>query len=344
MWFGFLVGVALGCQASSPPLEIVREVPLNSPVLDAPSPVPGPVDPTAFSDPRERPGATAKTATIDYPPLGLKLSLAYPEEGHLCVIVPESAQEPMDCMGLDPAALVDALPDGPGRPFGVAYARMGDWSYIVMVAPAGSGIESKEDIEEFIGGALKVAPEYTGPVPKLMPFGNEKTYELSVSKSVPMVKFRIDTPHPPDSPQYDVGTALNYAAFGGKTAIVSFLTSPKDFDKLMPYADATVQSLVLPPNAAAESFGKPRAELEKTNTKLIVSIFGPLIAIGALLFVWLAKAKKVEDEKLSTQKKARAKVAKGGAASPEADSKTLGSKEDSEGDGERASKEGDGEK
>jgi hypothetical protein len=113
---------------------------------------------------------------------------------------------------------------------------------------------------------------------------------------VPVVKFRIDTPHPPDSPQYDIGTTLHYAAFGGKTAMVSFVTSPKDVDKVMPYAEATIGSLQIPPREKPERFGKPRAELEGQNTRLAITIFGPLIAIAALLFYWMAKSKKAEDE------------------------------------------------
>ena len=56
-----------------------------------------------------------------------------------------------------------------------------------------------------------------------------------------------------------------YAAFGGKTAMVSFLTSPKDVDKVLPFADATVQSMVLPPSEAPERFGKTRADLNAPN-------------------------------------------------------------------------------
>ena len=287
-----LVGFA-GC-ATEPPATIEPE---PSPEVAPPAPAPTEVRAPEERDapaPRETQGAIAKTVTIDYPPLGAKVAIAYPEDGHLCVIVPESAQEPTECMGLDPAALVEALPEGPQRPFGAAVARMGEWSYIVMVAPAGTGIESREDIEEFIAGALKADPAGEGPAPELVPPGPDRKFELMRVGSVPVVKFRIDTPHPKGSPQRDVGTTVNYAGFGGKTAVVSFVTSPDDVDKMMPYAEATVQSLVLPPREKPERFGRPRAELEQQNTRLAITIFGPLLAIGALVFLWLARSKKAE--------------------------------------------------
>ncbi len=278
--------------------------------------------------------------TIDYPPLGVKVAIAYPEDGHLCVILPESAQEPTECMGLDPAALVDALPEGPQRPFGAAYARMGDWSYIVMVAPFGTGIESREDIEEFIAGALKTDPSQEGPAPQLVPAGPDKKFELVRVKNVPVVRFRIDTPHPPDSPQHDVGATVNYAAFGGKTAVVSFVTSPKDVDKMMPYAEATVQSLVIPPRESPERFGLPRAELEQQNTRLAITIFGPLLAIGAIVFLWLARSKKSEAPEQTKAGVKKRDVVEEPEASEE-DSEEDGSDEDESGEGDESPGEGD---
>ena len=70
-------------------------------------------------------------------------------------------------------------------------------------------------------------------------------------------------------------------------------------DKMMPYAEATVESLVIPPRESPERFGLPRADLERQNTRLAITIFGPLLAIGALVFLWLARSKKSEapDEK-----------------------------------------------
>ena len=310
------------------PTELAPPAPAPGPsevpeVVRSPSEVPRPMEvpgPREKKGPRERQGATAKTVTIDYPPLGVKVAVAYPDDGHLCVIVPETAQDPTECMGLDPAALSDALPEGPQRPFGAAYARMGDWSYIVMVAPFGSGIESREDIEEFIAGALKVDPESEGPAPKLVPQAGDRRFDLIQVKNVPVVKFRIDTPHPEGSPQYDVGTTLNYAAFGGKTAVVSFVTSPKDVDKVMPYAEATLQSLVIPPRESPERFGKPRSELEQQNTRLAITIFGPLIALGAILFLWLARSKKAEDDAAAEVKEAaKGRAARKAAARDERD-------------------------
>lgn len=271
----------------------------------------------AVGGPSEAQGATAKTMTIDYPPLGVKVPIAYPEEGHLCVIVPESAQDPVECVGLEPAAMVEALPEGPLRPFGVAYARMGEWSYIVVVAPLGTGIESKEDIDEFIVGAAKPDGDAPTLVPRVVPPVEGQQYELVQVKGVPVVKFRIDTPHPPDSPQYDIGTTLHYAAFGGKTAMVSFITSPKDVDKVLPYAEATVQGLTIPPRQSPEQFGKPRAELESQSTRLAISIFGPLIAIAALLFYWMARSKKAEDDAAPAGAPAKAAGKQDGAASEE---------------------------
>lgn len=239
---------------------------------------------------------TAKTHTIEYPPLGFKVAIAVPEEGQLCIIVPESAQETTACLGLDPTAMTEALPQGPERPFGVAYARMGDWSYIVLLAPIGSGIEAKEDIEEFVAAAARPDPDLPDVTPKLVGPSPERTFELVKVKETPVVKFRLDAGVPPTSPTYDVSTMLHYAGFGGKTAMVSFITSPKDVDRVRPFAEATIASLQLPPRDQPERFGKPRAELQVSNTRTAVMILGPLLALGGLLFLWLGRSKKVEDE------------------------------------------------
>lgn len=246
--------------------------------------------------PAETQGTKAATFTIDYPPLGFKIAIALPEEGHLCIIIPESAQEPTACMGLDPGAMLDAFPEGPERPFGAAYARMGDWSYIVLLSPIGSGIQSREDIEEFVGGAVKGVRESSSLEPKLVVGTPNQKFDLMRVSNVPIVKFRIDAPHPPESPQYELATTMYYAAFGGRAAMVSFLTSPKDAEKVAPYAEATIQSLVLPPNEAPEHFGKPRAELNQQGTRTAIMIIGPLVAIGALVFLWLARSKPAEPE------------------------------------------------
>lgn len=239
--------------------------------------------------------ARAGTFTIDYAPLGFQVKIAYPEEGQLCIIVPESAQDPAACLGLDTDAMVAALPDGPGRPFGVAKARMGDWSYLVMLTPVGTGIESKEDIDELVAGA-KPDPSEDGAAPKLIGPTPDRTYEILKIKDVPVVKFRLETGVPPSSPDYDASAMLHYAGFGGKTAMVSFIASPKDMERVLPYAEATAQSLVLPPREAPERFGKPRAELEKeASPAKAIAVLGPLVALGALLFLWLARGKKAAD-------------------------------------------------
>lgn len=241
--------------------------------------------------------AKANTFTIDYTPLGFKIAIAVPEQGHLCIIVPESAQDPTACLGLDPSAMTEALPKGPEAPFGVAYARMGDWSYIVMLAPLGTGIESKEDIDDFIAGAAKPDPDLPGVAPRIVGPSPDQKYEIIRIKDIPVVKFRVDAGVPPTDPSYDVSTMLQYAAFGSKTALVSIITNPKDVEKVIPYAEATVQSLVLPPLEKPERFGKPRAELERSGARGAIVVLGPLVALGGLLFLWLARSKKAEDAK-----------------------------------------------
>ncbi|MEZ4298915.1 MAG: hypothetical protein R3B70_28455 [Polyangiaceae bacterium] len=244
----------------------------------------------------EMQGDRANTFTIDYTPLGFKVAIAVPEKGQLCIIIPESAQDPAACLGIDPAAMTDALPTGPDRPFGVAYARMGDWSYIVMLTQVGGGVESKEQIEAFVAGAAKPDPALPEVVPQIIGPSPQEKYEILRVKDVPVVKFRLDAGVKPDDPNYDVSTMVHYAGFGGKSAMVSFITSPKDVDKLMPYADATIQSLVLPPHPAPERFGKPKSELEGGGFRQAITILGPLAAIGALLFWWLSTRKKDEPE------------------------------------------------
>jgi hypothetical protein len=249
--------------------------------------------------------AKASTFTIDYAPLGFKVAIAVPEEGQLCIIVPESAQDPVACLGLDASTMIEALPKGPDAPFGVAYARMGEWSYIVMLAPIGGGIASKEDIDEFVAGAAKPDPELPGVVPQLVGPSPDKKYEIVRVKDVPIVKFRLDAGVPKDSPNYDVSTMVQYAAFGGKTALVSFITSPKDADRMMPYADASIQSLVLPPRERPERFGLPRSELEGSGPRKAVMVLGPLLAFGGLLFLWLARSKKEEPEAAKPRRAAK---------------------------------------
>lgn len=282
----------------------------------------------------------ADTFTIDYPPLGFKVAIAVPQQGHLCIIVPESAQEPTACMGLDPAAMTDALPQGPDRPFGVAYARMGEWSYIVMTSPIGTGIESKEDIDEFVAAAAKPDPDAPGVVPKLIGPSPDKTYEIIRVGQVPVVKFRLDSGAAPGSPGYDVSSMIHYAAFGSKTAMISFITSPKDVDQVMPFAEATIQSLALPPRESPERFGKPRAELEGGSTRTAVMVLGPLVALGALLFIWLGKGKK-EDEPSPSKGKPSHVKSKAKRRSEEEEEEQSDEEDDQEAEGETDEAEGE---
>lgn len=238
--------------------------------------------------------AKANTFTIDYPPLGFKVAIAVPEDGQLCIVLPESAQDPAACLGLDTEAMAAAFPEGPGRPFGVAKARMGDWSYLVMLVPVGSGIESKEDIDEYVAGALP-GPSEPGATPKLLGPSPDRTYEIQQIKGIPVVKFRLDTGVPPASLTYDTSAMLHYAAFGGATAMVSFITSPKDVERVLPYAEATVQSLVLPPHPSPDRFGKPRAELERAGSRTVFGVFLALVLGGTALFWWLGRGKKDDD-------------------------------------------------
>lgn len=240
--------------------------------------------------------ATANAFPMEFAPLGFKVAITVPEEGQLCIVIPQDAQDPVACLGLDPGAMAAALPPGPDRPFGLAFARMVGWSYFVMLTPSDPSIEAKEDIEQFLADAVKPDPDLPDVKPKLVGPSPDRKYEILTVKGVPVVKFRIDADVPPENPGYDVSTKLHYAAFGGKPAMISFITSPRDVDKVMPYADATIQSLVLPPRAIPERFGKPRAEIEKSGSRTAITILGPLVALGALLFLWLARSKKPDDE------------------------------------------------
>jgi hypothetical protein len=309
-------------------------------------------------------GVAANANLIEFAPLGFKINIAFPAEGHLCVILPESAQDPTACMGLSPSAMIDALPEGPERPFGAAYARMGDWSYIVMLAPAGTGIESREDIEEFVGGAEKgvrddVAkffadsdkgvPAPPSLLPRLIVDTPNQKFDLIQVNRIPVVKFRIDAPYPPDSPQYDAATTMTYVAFGQRAAMVSILTSPKDAERVKPYADATIQSIVLPPRQSPELFGKPRAELDRQNARVPMIILGSLVVLGGLLFFWLARSQKAVDDQRAEDEgppappvKRASPAAKGkgkGKAKEDAPSEEDASREDASSEDDKASEE-----
>ncbi|MBK8255512.1 MAG: hypothetical protein IPK82_22975 [Polyangiaceae bacterium] len=238
----------------------------------------GPIfkEPLAVHETLEAQGARAGTFTFTFAPLGFKAAVAYPEEGHFCVIIPENAIDPASCMGLDIGAMTEALPQGPERPFGVALARMGDWSYIVMLSPIGSGIESKEQIDKFVSEAAKPDPDMPDVTPKLVGPKPDEKYEIARVNNVPVVKFRVDAGVPKGHPNYDVSTLVNYAAFGGKTAMLTFITNPTDVDKVMPFAEASLQSLELPANLNAERFGKPEAELNQKGLRLALTILGRL--------------------------------------------------------------------
>ncbi len=283
----------------------------SAPILIAPEPPQAPVDhapptleenapdvreeaPFARRDdaaPLHSQGVRAETFTFESKAIGFKMAVAVPEGGHLCIILPESAQDPTACIGVDPSAMLDALPQGIDRPFGVAYARTGDWSYIVMLSLLPADVEAREDIEKIVGDAEKDVREASSLVPKVIADTPNERFDIFRVKDVPVVKFRIDAPHPPDKPEYENATMLSYAAYGGKAAKVTFFTSPKDIDKVMPYAEASIHTLELPPREAPERFGKPRAELNHQGTRTALMIFGPLVAFGVLLFWWLGKSR-----------------------------------------------------
>ena len=73
----------------------------------------------------------------------------------------------------------------------------------------------------------------------------------------------------------------------------------------------------MPPREAPERFGKPRAELSQQSTRTALTIFGPLIAFGILLFWWIGRSRD----------KAAAAEAKGEAPTSERDG-------DGDGDGD----------
>lgn len=298
-WASALVLAAslAGCAKDSAPLPIAPEprAPQTESVLDSPAPAP-----RDDAKPLHTQGVRAETFTFESAAIGFKMAVAVPENGQLCIIVPESAQDPTACIGLDPTAMLEALPKGADRPFGVAYARAGDWSYIVMLSPMPPNVEAREDIEEIVAGAEKAVKEASSLDPKVIADTPGARFDILRVKDVPIVKFRIDAPHPADKPEFELATTLYYAAYGGKAAMVTFLTSPKDIDKVMPYAEASIRTLELPPREVPERFGKPRAELSQQGTRTALMIFGPLVAAGVLLFWWLGKTRNAEgspDEK-----------------------------------------------
>ena len=68
-----------------------------------------------------------------------------------------------------------------------------------------------------------------------------------------VVRFRIDTPQTPGAPGYDQATTLYYGAYGKKAALVTFITSPTDIEKVFPYAEASIQTMVLPQREAPDA-------------------------------------------------------------------------------------------
>ena len=83
-------------------------------------------------------------------------------------LLPESAQDPTACLGLDTQVMSEALIKGPEGPFGLAYARMGEWSYFVMLTPSDPTVESKEDIDKFIADTIKPQPEAPEVTPQIV--------------------------------------------------------------------------------------------------------------------------------------------------------------------------------
>lgn len=259
---------------------------------------------------REQQGDKVDAFTIEAPPLGFKIQLAVPQGGHLCIIIPESAQDPTACLGLDPAAMADALPEGPNRPFGVAHARGGDWSYDVILSSTPGNVESREDIEKVVADTESAMRDATSLTPKVIADTPNQRFDLLRVKDIPVVRFRVDTPQPKDSPAYDQATTLYYGVHGAKPVLITFITSPKDIDKVFPYAEASVQTIEAPQREAPERFGKPRAELSQQSTRTALTIFGPLIAFGVLLFWWLGRSRDkaaaeraATNEERSTKKK-----------------------------------------
>ncbi|MFO0589996.1 MAG: hypothetical protein U0441_20810 [Polyangiaceae bacterium] len=277
----------VGCTMDAAPPEIKAD----------PTP---PFAPKDDAKPHETQGVRASTFTFEAKEIGFKMAVAYPEDAHLCVILPESAQDPTACIGVDAGAMIEALPKGADRPFGVAYARGGDWSYFVMMSAIPADLEAREDIQQFVAGAEKAVKEASNLEPKLVVDAPEQRFDLLRVKDVPVVRFRIDAPYPSDHPGYETGSTLYYAAYGQKAAMVTFLTSPKDIDKVFPFAEASAQTLELPPRANADRFGKSRAELHPSpSVAKAIAIFGPIVAAGILLFWWLGTRKsetKPEDE------------------------------------------------
>lgn len=280
----------VGCTMDAAPPEIKAD----------PTP---PVAPRDDAKPHETQGARASTFTFEAKEIGFKMAVAYPEDAHLCVILPESAQDPTTCIGVDAGAMLEALPKGADRPFGVAYARSSEWSFFVMMSALPADLEAREDIQQFVTGAEKAVKEASNLEPKLVVENPEQRFDLLRVKDVPVVRFRIDAPYPSDHPGYETGSTLYYAAYGQKAAMVTFLTSPKDMDKLFPYAEASAQTLELPARAEADRFGKSRAELHPppSATKAI-AIFGPIVAAGILLFWWLGTRKSENDAKAEAKK------------------------------------------
>lgn len=260
----------------------------------------------ARADHLENQGVAAIGYPIEYSPLGFKVIIAVPQGGHLCIVVPASARDPVECLGVDVEAIGDALPKGEDAPFGLAIARTGEVRYLVMLSPISEEtVTTREAIDKFVdeaAGAFEAGPSAddgeeppAAPTPKyevkLSSNVEGSRYEIVTKNNVPQVRFRADVAYPKDHPQHDSATSFFAAAFAGRGALVSVLTSPEDAPSVAPYAEATFDAIVMPPRADIASFGKSKKELERGDLIRLLAIGGPLIAFGIIAF-WVFTGKK----------------------------------------------------
>lgn len=229
-------------------------------------------------------GGPAAAATLGAPTMGLSLELR-PPGALVCVIIPAAARDLAGCEGLDVAAIEAAVRSQAQVADQIAMVRFDDWGFMVSVlTQPGVRLVASEDIAEYVDGMVRGISQLGVPA-AVHGSAPGTTHDVLRVNGAPVARTRLEISVPPGHALHETSRVVSYL-FAGKDAMttVSFTCAPANLSRMMPVAEAAIQTAAMPATAV-DDFGKPRHYLQG---KAIGGLIGMLVPVVGMLVVAVA--------------------------------------------------------
>lgn len=242
-------------------------------------------------------GHPAVAATLRSEGMGLSMVLQ-PPGALVCMIHPAAERDPAACEGLDVTALEATFRSKADAADQSAVVRFEDWGFRVSMLPrTGLRLVTSEDIEKLVRG-LERASLRRGFPARAHGVTTDNLYDLIQVNGAHVVRFQLESEVPAEHPMYDVSGMLHYAFVGTNAyTFVTFTCPEKELARLVPVAEAMVQTAMMPPTPI-KNFGKSRSNPLTYGADALLECVMPtmmLLLMGAMALEQRRRKKKQKE-------------------------------------------------